>query len=177
MAKIDNNSISDEALEAQLQADAAQCEYRRAQRRAQAGHTTLAEMVMHERITDPDDIVGIVHGLVSGMYVDESLCFPGDHLISWLAAHRPDIRKAALRYLEEIPFHWLGYTGSVEWSEADGVYYGNVQNIDSLTSYKGHTLEELTGNFYDTIADYMKLCRIKKIEPEKPRGFDCEQQD
>lgn len=168
MAKIDNNGIREAALEAHLRADAAWTAYSRAQRRARNGHGSLVAMVMDERITDPDDIVEIFHDLVGGMYVNESLCYLGDRLIAWLAEHRPDVRDAALRYLDETPLHWLGYTGSVEWSEADGVYYGKVLDVSGLISYEGNTLEELTANFYDSVADYMKLCRIEKIEPEEP---------
>lgn len=165
---IENYNLRDLALEAHISTDAARFAYYRAEQQAQTGHRTLVEMVMNEQIKDADSIAQIVHDLVGGMRVDGSLCYLGDCLISWLAEHRPDVRKAALRFLEETPFHWLGYTGSVKWSEADGVYYGKVQNIDSLVSYEGNTLEELTTNFYAAVADYIKLCRILKNEPETP---------
>ena len=38
---------------------------------------------------------------------------------------------------------YKGYVGSVEFSEADGVFFGKVQGIRSLISYEGESAEEL----------------------------------
>ena len=40
-----------------------------------------------------------------------------------------------------------GCTGSTEFSEKDGVFFGNVQGIRSLVSHKGRILQELQDDF------------------------------
>ena len=37
----------------------------------------------------------------------------------------------------------VGYNGSVEFSESDGVFYGKVQGVKSLISYEGKDAKEL----------------------------------
>ncbi len=39
--------------------------------------------------------------------------------------------------------YYKGYTGNIEYSEADRVYHGTVQGIESLISYEGESIEEL----------------------------------
>lgn len=36
---------------------------------------------------------------------------------------------------------YKGYVGSVEFSDADGVFFGKVQGVRSLISYEGETRE------------------------------------
>jgi predicted HicB family RNase H-like nuclease len=38
---------------------------------------------------------------------------------------------------------YKGYVGSIEFSEADGVFFGKVQGIRSLISYEGTNAAEL----------------------------------
>ena len=38
---------------------------------------------------------------------------------------------------------YKGYVGSVEFSEADGVFFGKVQGIRSLISYEGENAKAL----------------------------------
>lgn len=40
-----------------------------------------------------------------------------------------------------------GYVGSVEFSDADGVFFGKVQGVRSLISYEGETREALQAVF------------------------------
>ena len=39
---------------------------------------------------------------------------------------------------------YKGYIGSVEFSEEDSLYFGNVKGINSLISYEGKDIDELT---------------------------------
>ena len=48
---------------------------------------------------------------------------------------------------------YKGYVGSVEFSEADGVFFGKVQGIRSLISYEGQTAQELVSAFHEAVAD------------------------
>lgn len=59
------------------------------------------------------------------------------------------------------------YVGSVEFSEADGVFYGKVMGIRALLSYEGETAQELVSNFHSTVEDYLALCEETGIQPEK----------
>ena len=42
---------------------------------------------------------------------------------------------------------YKNYIGSVEFSEADGVFFGKVQGIRSLISYEGTNAVELINDF------------------------------
>ena len=63
---------------------------------------------------------------------------------------------------------YKGYIGSVEFSEADGLFYGKVQGIRSLISYEGTTARELIDDFHQSVDDYLELCEEEGNVPEKP---------
>lgn len=52
---------------------------------------------------------------------------------------------------------YKGFIGSVEFSEADGVYFRKVQGIQSLVSYEGNNVEELTDDFRCAVDDYIMI--------------------
>jgi predicted HicB family RNase H-like nuclease len=54
---------------------------------------------------------------------------------------------------------YKGYTGTVEFSENDGVFYGKVQGIRSLISYEGATIDDLTADFRKSVDDYLIACK------------------
>ena len=54
---------------------------------------------------------------------------------------------------------YKGYTGSIEYSEEDGVLFGKVQGIRSLVSYEGTTAEELVRDFHEAVDEYLILCK------------------
>ncbi len=56
---------------------------------------------------------------------------------------------------------YKGCVGSVEFSEADGAYYGQIVGICTLVSYDGATIRELVGSFHDAVDDYLELCTVK----------------
>ena len=63
---------------------------------------------------------------------------------------------------------YKGYTGSVEWSEPDGVFYGKVLGISSLLLYEGNTIEELRKDFHIFVDEYIQDCIDAGREPEVP---------
>lgn len=63
--------------------------------------------------------------------------------------------------------NYKGYVGSVEFSEADGVFYGKVMGIRALISYEGETAKELVEDFHGAVDDYLTLCEDEGKEPEK----------
>ena len=62
---------------------------------------------------------------------------------------------------------YKNYVGSVEFSEADGVFFGKVLGIRSLISYEGTNAAELVGDFHNAVDDYLNFCEEEGIEPEK----------
>lgn len=54
-----------------------------------------------------------------------------------------------------------GYVGSVEFSDADGVFFGKVQGVRSLISYEGETREALQADFREAVDAYLELCQEK----------------
>lgn len=52
---------------------------------------------------------------------------------------------------------YKGYTGSIEFSEADGIFYGKVMGIHALISYKGKTVTELVDDFHSAVDAYLEL--------------------
>jgi len=63
---------------------------------------------------------------------------------------------------------YKGYTGSVEYSDEDGIFFGKVQFIRALISYEGSNAEELRKDFRDGVDDYLAMCEEKNIPPEQP---------
>lgn len=56
---------------------------------------------------------------------------------------------------------YKGYVGSVEFSDADGVFFGKVQGVRSLISYEGETREALVVDFREAMDAYLELCQEK----------------
>jgi len=63
---------------------------------------------------------------------------------------------------------YKGYTGSVEYSDEDGIFFGKVRFIRALISYEGSNAEELRKDFRDGVDDYLAICEEKNITPEQP---------
>lgn len=53
---------------------------------------------------------------------------------------------------------YKGYTGSIEFSAEDNLFYGHLLGIRDLVSYEGKTKEELNHDFHNAVDDYMKSC-------------------
>lgn len=63
---------------------------------------------------------------------------------------------------------YKGYTGSVEYSDEDGTFFGKVQFVRALIAYEGSNAEELRQDFHDGVDDYLSMCKEKNITPEQP---------
>ncbi len=63
---------------------------------------------------------------------------------------------------------YQGYTGSIEYSQQDQLFFGKILGIKSLISYEGSTGPELEEDFKTSIDDYIEDCKILGIQPEKP---------
>ncbi|MCD8286996.1 MAG: type II toxin-antitoxin system HicB family antitoxin [Clostridia bacterium] len=63
--------------------------------------------------------------------------------------------------------NYKDYTGSIEFSEQDRLFYGKVLGVQALISYEGHTGDELVKDFHDAVDSYLSLCEEKGVRPEK----------
>ena len=61
---------------------------------------------------------------------------------------------------------YKGYIGSIEFSEADGVFFGKVQGIRSLISYEGTNASELLTDFHNAVDSYLDSCITNGDNPE-----------
>ncbi|GHT72497.1 hypothetical protein FACS189456_1150 [Bacteroidia bacterium] len=68
--------------------------------------------------------------------------------------------------------YYKGYTGSVEYSEHDECFVGQVLGLerDSIT-YEGETVDELRTDFEAGIESYFESCDEMGIKPRKPAGY------
>lgn len=64
--------------------------------------------------------------------------------------------------------NYQGYTGSVEFSEEDEMFFGKVLGIRSLISYEGSSARELLEDFHGTVDEYLRLCEEEGMPPETP---------
>lgn len=62
---------------------------------------------------------------------------------------------------------YKGYVGSVEFSEADNLFFGKVQGIRALLSYEGDDANALISDFHGVVDDYLELCAAEGKEPER----------
>ena len=65
-------------------------------------------------------------------------------------------------------FEYKGYLGTIEFSDADDVFFGKVVGIRGLISYEGNNVKNLKEDFEESIDDYLEMCKEEGIEPQKP---------
>ena len=63
---------------------------------------------------------------------------------------------------------YKGYTGSVEYSDADKVLCGRVLNVDGVVSYEAEDVRGIETAFRQAVDDYIEYCRRHGKEPQKP---------
>lgn len=59
------------------------------------------------------------------------------------------------------------YLGTVEYSSADKLLYGQIVGINGLISYEGDSIESLQEDFEAAVDDYLDMCAEQNIEPQK----------
>ena len=60
-----------------------------------------------------------------------------------------------------------GYTGVVEFSAEDMVFFGKIFGINDLVTFEGETVRDLERAFRDAVDDYIKTCSSEGKEPER----------
>lgn len=66
---------------------------------------------------------------------------------------------------------YKGYTGSIEFSAEDNVYFGKIIGIRSLISYEGETAKELLEDFHGAVDDYLAYKGIELITISSPTAY------
>ena len=56
---------------------------------------------------------------------------------------------------------YKGYVGSVEFSEADNIFYGKVMGVRSLISYEGETFQSLINDFHAAVDEYLETYKTE----------------
>jgi predicted HicB family RNase H-like nuclease len=59
------------------------------------------------------------------------------------------------------------YSGSVDFSAEDNVFYGKIIGINDLVNFEGVSVAELKASFEEAVEDYLETCKKLKKEPEK----------
>ncbi len=64
--------------------------------------------------------------------------------------------------IPELTLNYRGYTGTVDWNDNDGLYYGLVEGIEpDIVSYEGKTLKKLDKDFKEALNLYLKSIEQK----------------
>jgi predicted HicB family RNase H-like nuclease len=59
------------------------------------------------------------------------------------------------------------YTGSVEFSAKDNVFFGKIVGIRDAVTFEGSTVEELTKAFHESVNDYLDTCKKMGKDPRQ----------
>jgi predicted HicB family RNase H-like nuclease len=62
---------------------------------------------------------------------------------------------------------YKGYLGDIEYSKADGVFYGRVLGITDHITYDGDSVKTLQCDFEEAVDDYIESCFEIGKDPEK----------
>jgi predicted HicB family RNase H-like nuclease len=63
---------------------------------------------------------------------------------------------------------YKGYTGTVNFSSDDRVFWGKLDGIQATVTYEGYDVESLVTSFREAVEDYLDMCKQEEIIPEKP---------
>jgi predicted HicB family RNase H-like nuclease len=63
---------------------------------------------------------------------------------------------------------YRGYLGSVEFDEAERIFYGRLEFIRALVSYEAKDAEGLVRAFHEAVDDYLAQCEEQGAAPERP---------
>lgn len=59
------------------------------------------------------------------------------------------------------------FVASIEFSDADDVFYGKILGINDLILFEGSSVEELKQAFEEAVGDYLELCKEMDKDPYK----------
>ena len=62
---------------------------------------------------------------------------------------------------------YKGYTGSVEFSANDQVFFGKITGIRDVVTFEADTVKKLIQAFKESVDDYLATCRQQGKQPDK----------
>lgn len=75
-------------------------------------------------------------------------------------------------FLQHQKLYYKGYTGSVEYSDEDGCFYGEIDGISDLVTYESKDHAGLEAAFQSMVDDYIESCQIVGKEPETGKASE-----
>lgn len=64
--------------------------------------------------------------------------------------------------------NYKGYTGYAVYDDEAHIFHGELVGIRAVITFQGTSVAELEQAFKDSIDDYLKWCKKRGKEPEKP---------
>ena len=62
---------------------------------------------------------------------------------------------------------YKGYTGSVEFSAEDLVFFGKITGVRDVISFEADTVKKLIQAFKESVDDYLATCKQLGKQPDK----------
>ncbi len=62
---------------------------------------------------------------------------------------------------------YKGYTGSVEFSADDKIFFGKIIGLRDVVTFEGETVKQLTKAFQESVDDYLESCKALGKDPDK----------
>lgn len=60
---------------------------------------------------------------------------------------------------------YKGFIGSLQFSAADDIFFGKVEEIEDLITFEGDSVKALHRSFEAAVEDYLALCKKTGKEP------------
>ena len=60
-----------------------------------------------------------------------------------------------------------GYHAKIEFDQEDQIFVGRVLGINDSINFHGRSVQELTDEFHNAIANYREYCRLANKAPER----------
>lgn len=67
------------------------------------------------------------------------------------------IAKEYVLHMKDV-VRYKGYTGTVEFSDTDNLFFGKIIGIKDSISFEGDTVESLIKDFHNAVVDYLEFC-------------------
>lgn len=64
--------------------------------------------------------------------------------------------------------NYKGYTGAVEYDAEAKIFHGEVLDTRDVITFQGKSVNEIEKAFKESIDDYLKFCKERNEEPDKP---------
>ena len=63
---------------------------------------------------------------------------------------------------------YKGYVGKIEFDDDADIFHGEVIGIRDVVTFQGKSVRDLKEAFRESIDDYLRFCKKRGEEPDKP---------